>query len=213
MDVVDFAWHVVVAANYVNFVLDEEWLVANSKLVHVVEGLPVLCVQVEQMDLAVTVGVLTTNEKDLAVGNGQGWAGPKRILHTDCEHLPQVLVNFVHLDSVVDFLFSAAKETSKSVYEFISHGAGTQVVSLVFHWSNLVPFVLLNIVLFNWAKSLLTRETTKYENGSLANGDCVGISTFSHLGFVEDLVFQSEIDSGIFLWWRSTTSDQYFCWS
>ena len=40
-NVVDFTWHVVVAADDVDFVLNEEGLVADSQLVHMVQRLPV----------------------------------------------------------------------------------------------------------------------------------------------------------------------------
>jgi hypothetical protein len=136
--------------------LDEEGFVADPQLIHVMQWLPVLCVQVEQVHLTVSVRVLTANEQYFTVRNGQGAAGPEWVLHTDCEHLPLIFFNFIHFDSIVNLLLSAAKETSKSVNKFISNRAGTQIVSFVLHGSHLVPFVFLDVILFNRAKSLFS---------------------------------------------------------
>ena len=107
------------------------------------------------MDLSVTVGVLTSDKKNFAVRNCESTACPERILHSHGKHLPLVLVDFVHFDGVIDFLFGTSKESSKSVDVLICHRASTQVVSLVLHRRNLIPLVLPNVVLLYRAKPLL----------------------------------------------------------
>lgn len=76
----------------------------DSQLVHVVEWLPALSIYIEQVDLTISICVLTTDQEDLRVGNRKGRAGPKRVLHPNGEHLPLVLLDLVHLNGVIDFL-------------------------------------------------------------------------------------------------------------
>ena len=64
--------------------MDEEGFVADPQLIHVMQWLPVLCVQVEQVHLTVSVRVLTANEQDFTVRNGQGAAGPARCADFAC---------------------------------------------------------------------------------------------------------------------------------
>ena len=42
---------------------------ANSELVHVVERLPVLAIYIEEVDFPIPVRILSTNQKDLIVGD------------------------------------------------------------------------------------------------------------------------------------------------
>lgn len=181
---------------------------ADSQLVHVVKWFPALRVDVEQVHLAIPIGVLTSNQQDFVVRDGDGAAGPKGVLHADREVLPEVLLNFVHLDAVIDLLLSASIESSESVNELITDRASTQIVSFVLHRRDLSPLVLSDVVLLNRAQSLLSRESSKDKDCSFANGDSMSVSTFSHLGLVEDLIFLSEINSSILLWWRPSSSDQ-----
>lgn len=94
---------------------------AHTKLVHVVEGLPVFSVHIKQVHLAVPIGVLTTDEKNFTVRDGQSAASPQRILHSDGQHLPLVLVNLIHLNSVVDLLLGAAEEATEGVDVLVSN--------------------------------------------------------------------------------------------
>ena len=55
----------------------------NTQLVHVVQWLPVFGVHIEQVDLAVSVSVLATDQKDFTVGDGQCTAGPEGVLHAN----------------------------------------------------------------------------------------------------------------------------------
>mmetsp|Transcript_13690 Transcript_13690/g.23336 ORF Transcript_13690/g.23336 Transcript_13690/m.23336 type:complete len:208 (-) Transcript_13690:1348-1971(-) len=156
LDVVDLAGHVVVAADHVDLVLQEEGLVAHAQLVHVVHRLPVLAVHVEQVHLPVPVRVLASDEQDFAVGDGDGAAGPQGVLHAHSQHLPLVLVHFVHLDAVVDLLLRAPEEPSEGVDELVGDGAGAQVMPLVLHGSHLSPGVLPDVVLLDRAEPLLS---------------------------------------------------------
>ena len=53
----------------------------HTKLVHGVEGLPGLAVDVEEVDFSVSVRVLATNQDDLSRRDCQSTACPKRILY------------------------------------------------------------------------------------------------------------------------------------
>ena len=79
-DVVHFATHVVVAANNVNLILEEEGLVRDSELVHRVQRLPSLAVHVEKMHFAISVRVFSANQNDFRGANCEGTTRPKRIL-------------------------------------------------------------------------------------------------------------------------------------
>ena len=65
-DVVDFARHVVVATDHIYFVLEEERLVADAKLVHRVQTTPSLALHIEQMHFAVSICVLAADKDDLS---------------------------------------------------------------------------------------------------------------------------------------------------
>ena len=150
-NIIDFAWHVIVATYDIDFILNIEGFVADTKLVHVVQGLPILSVQIEQVNLSITVRILSANKQDFTIGDSEGTTSPKRILHSNGQHLPLVLFDLVHFNRIVDFLLSTSKEATKSVDKFVSDWTSTKVVPLIFHRSHLIPFVFVNIVFFNWA--------------------------------------------------------------
>ena len=81
-------------------------------------------------------------------------------LHPYSEDHPGILVHVVNLDSVVDLLLGATKESAKCVYEFVVDSACTHVVALVLHDGNLRPLVQLDLVLFDRVEALLTTEST-----------------------------------------------------
>ena len=176
-----------------------------------VQWLPVLSIQIEKMHFAISVCVLAAYEQDLAVGDGEGAACPQWVLHPDGEHLPLVLVYFVHFDRVVNLLLCASEEATKSINEFICNRASTKVMALILHRRHLIPLVLLNIVLFNRAQPLLAREAAKHKHTSLTNCDCMCVPTFRHLRFVQNFVLLSQINSGVLFRWRPTASDQNLC--
>ncbi len=103
------------------------------------------------MNLSIPICILTTDEQNFIWGDSQSAASPKWILHSDSEDLPQILLDFIELNTVVDFLLCASEESSESVNTFVSDGAGTQVVSLVLHWCDLSPLILSDIVFFHRA--------------------------------------------------------------
>ena len=173
-----------------------------------VQWLPVLSIDIKQVHFSVSICVLATNEQDFAVWNSQCAAGPKWVLHSDGQDLPLVLINFVHLNCIVDLLLGTAEETTKCVDVLISNRACTEIVSLVFHRGNLIPLVFANVILFDRAESLLTRETAKDKDATFANGDRMCVSTLCHLSLVQDLILLCQINSGIFFWWWSSTSNQ-----
>lgn len=126
--------------------------------------------------------------------------------------MPLIFFYFVHFNCVIDLLFSTSKKASKSINVFICHWTGTQIMSFILHWGDLYPFVFCNIVFFNWTQSLFARKSTKNKNSSFTYSYCMSISTFSHLSFVDDFIFQSQINSCIFFWRWSSSSNQNFCW-
>ena len=65
-DVVDFTGHVVVAAYHVYFVLEEERLVTDTKLVHRVQAAPSLTLHIEQMHFTIPVCVLAADKNDFS---------------------------------------------------------------------------------------------------------------------------------------------------
>ena len=71
-NVVHLARHVVVAANHVDFVLEEEGLVTDAQLVHGVKRAPRFALHVEQVHLAVSIRVFAANQDDLCWADGQG---------------------------------------------------------------------------------------------------------------------------------------------
>jgi len=131
--------------------LDKERLVAYTQLVHVVQWLPVLSIYIEEVDLAISVCVLTTDQQDLIWRNCKSTASPEWVLHSHCEYLPQILLDFIELDAVIDFLLSASEESTKGVDGLIAYGAGAQVMSLILHGSHLSPFVFADIILLDGA--------------------------------------------------------------
>jgi len=98
-------------------------------------------------------------------------------------------------------LFGAAKESSECVDELVTDCTSAQVVSLVLHRGDLSPLVFSDVVLFDGTESLLAGEATKYEDRSFADSNSMSISALVHLCLVEDLIFQTQIDAGVFLWW------------
>lgn len=149
MDVVDFAGHVIVAPNYIYFVLEEERLVADAQLVHRVQAAPGLTLHIEEVDLTVSIRVLSSNQDYLSRRNSQGRTCPKWILHTDGQDNPSVLVNIVNFNGVVDFLFGTTEEASKSVDKLVVNRACTQIMPFVLHHSHLRPFILLDLILLD----------------------------------------------------------------
>ena len=131
--------------------MDKERLVAYTQLVQVVQWLPVLSIYIEEVDLAISVCVLTTDQQDLIWRNSKSTASPEWVLHPHSEYLPEILLHFVELNAVIDFLFSTSEESTKGVDGLIANGAGTQVMSLILHGSHLSPFVFADIILFDGA--------------------------------------------------------------
>lgn len=67
------------------------------------------------MDFTISICVLTTDEQNFRVRDCESAACPKRIFHAHSQHDPLILFNLILLDSVVDFLLGATKETSEGV--------------------------------------------------------------------------------------------------
>jgi len=125
--------------------------VADTKLVHLVEWLPVLGVNIKEVDFTISVCVLTTDQENFIGRNSQSTASPEWVLHPNSEYLPEILLDFVELNAVIDFLFSTSEEPTKGIDALVTNGAGAQVMSLVLHGSNLSPFVFPDVVLFDRA--------------------------------------------------------------
>jgi len=125
--------------------------VADTKLVHLVQWLPVLGVNIKEVDFSISVCVLTTDQQNLIGRNSKSTASPEWVLHPDSEYLPEILLHFVELNAVIDFLFSTSEESTKGVDALVTNGAGAQVMSLVLHRSNLSPLVFPDIILFDGA--------------------------------------------------------------
>ena len=116
-----------------------------------VQWLPVFSIYIEKMHLTISVCVLTTDQQDFIWRNRKSTASPEWVLHSHCEYLPQILLDLIELDAVIDFLFSASEESTKGVDGLVTDGAGTQVMSLILHGCNLGPFVFADIILFDGA--------------------------------------------------------------
>ena len=86
-------------------------------------------------------------------------------------------------------------------------------MSLVFHGSDLVPFVFSDVVFLDGAESLLSRKSTKNIDKSFTYGDGVCISTLGHLCLVKDLILLGQVDASVFLGWRATSSDENLSWA
>ncbi len=56
----------------------------DSELVHVVQLLPCLVNDVEQVHFTVSVGVLTTDQDNLVGGDSESATSPKWVLHSHC---------------------------------------------------------------------------------------------------------------------------------
>ena len=134
---------------------------ANTKLVHLVEWLPVLGVNVKEVDLTISVCVLTTDQQNLVGRNSKSTASPEWVLHPHSEYLPEILLDFVELNAIIDFLLSTSEESTKGVDALVANGAGAQVMSLVLHWSHLSPLVFPDVILFDGTKSLLAGKSSK----------------------------------------------------
>ena len=180
----------------------------DAELVHRVERAPSLALHVEEVHFAISVGVLSTDQNDLSWGDGQGRAGPERVLHTDREDNPSVLIDIIDLDRIVDLLLRAAKEASKRINELIIDSARAQVMPLVFHDGHLGPFVRLDLVLFDRVQALLATEATEDVDVSAAHRDSVRVSTLVHRALVRDLISLGQVEPSILLGWRTATSNQ-----
>lgn len=95
----------------------------------------------------------------------------------------------------------------------VGHRAGAQIMSLVLHGCDLVPFVLANVVLLDRAETLLTRETAENEDAAFANGNGVSVSTLGHLSLVQDLILLGQIDPRILLRRGASTCNENLGWA
>ena len=181
---------------------------ADAQLVHRVQRAPSLALNVEQVDLAIAIGVFAADEDDLSGADGESRAGPEWVLHAHGEHRPSVLVNIIDFNRVINLLLSRAKEASESVDEFIVDGTGAKVVSFVLHDGHLRPLVLLHLVAFNRVQALLAREAAKDEYVPAALRDGMRISTLIHGCLVSDFILLSAVKPCVLLGWRSSTCDQ-----
>ena len=180
----------------------------HPELVHAVELLPRLRLNVEQVDFSIPVGVLAADQDYLGRRDGQGRACPQGVLHSNCEHRPDVLLDFIHLDGVVYLLLGASEETSEGVDELVVERAGAEVVPLVLHRAHDHPLVFPQIVFLHRVESLLAGEPAENEYLAFAHGDGMSVPALVHRGFVYDVVFQGVVHSGVFLGGSSTASDQ-----
>lgn len=198
----------------------EEGFMRDSELVHVMKLLPSLRLHVEQVDLTVSVGVLTSYEDDLCWTYWQSATSPKRILHSDSQDGPDIAINLIDLNWVIYFLFCAAEEASESVDELIVDGTSRQVMSFVLHGCHDSPFVFSDVILLNWVQSLLAWETTKHKDGSSAHGDGVCVPALIHESLSDDVVLLSVENPSVLLGRWASSSDQnllgvesYGCWT
>jgi len=81
-------------------------------------------------------------------------------------------------------------------------------VALVFHGTHLRPLIFFHYVLLDRVKSLFARETTQDEHVALAHGNCVGVATLVHLAFIRDLVFNRQVQPGVFFGRGAASSDE-----
>lgn len=84
----------------------------------------------------------------------------RRYLHSDSDDRPDVLLNVIHLNSIINFLFCTSKKSSKSVNVLISQSTCTQIMSFILHWIHLLPFIFLNNILFYRIKPLFPWKTS-----------------------------------------------------
>ena len=124
------------------------------------QRLPSLSIDIEEVDFTVSVSILSTNKQNFSIGDGQSGTSPKRIFHPDGQHDPLVLLDLILLNRVVDLLLSRPKEATKGINMLITKLACRKIVTFVLHWCNLSPLVFPDVVPLYGAKSLLTREAT-----------------------------------------------------
>lgn len=121
-------------------------------------------------------------------------------LHPNSQNGPKILFDLIKFDAIINFLFGASKEAAKRIDKLISNWASTQVVPLVFHWSNLGPLVFFNWVLLNRIQPLFSWKSSEDKHSALADGNCMSVSTLVHCGSNNQLIFLCQINSSIFLW-------------
>jgi hypothetical protein len=97
-------------------------------------------------------------------------------LHSDAKHLPDILLNVEHLDTVINLLFSGSKEPSERINALIIDCAGTQIMAFVLHCGHLGPLILSHLVFLNRTQPLFARKSTQYIHITLANSNGMGIS-------------------------------------
>jgi len=148
------------------------------------ERLPILSLHIEKMNFSISICIFTPNKKYFTVRDCQSWACPKRIFHSYRKNLPNIFINFIKFNTVINFLLGASEKASESVNTVISNRTCTKIVPFIFHRRYLCPFVLPDIIFFNWAKSLLSRKSSKDKHRPFAYSDSMGISALIHHGFV-----------------------------
>lgn len=177
------------------------------------ERFPILRIYIKQMNFTVPVSVLTTDQQDLSWRYGECATGPKGVLHSYGEDLPQVLFHFIKLNTIIDLLFCATEESTKRIDAFITDRTSAQVMSLVFHWSDLSPLIFPDVVFLYRAQSLFPRKSTKHKHRSLTDSDSMSISALIHLSLIQNLVLLGQVNPSILLWWWSSTSNQDLSWA
>lgn len=105
-------------------------------------------------------------------------------LHSDAKHLPDVLLNVKHLDTIINLLFCGSKEPSKRINALIIDRAGTQIMAFVLHCWHLGPLIFSHLVFLNRTQPLFARKSTQYVHITLANSNGMGISRLIHRCFI-----------------------------
>lgn len=195
---------------YFEHLLHIEWFVRYSELVHIMKLLPSLGLDVEKIDLAISVSIFATNQNDFVGRYWQSTASPEGILHSDGEDGPNILLNFIDFNAIINLLLSAAKEASECVNELVVDCACREIMSLIFHGSHRSPLIFLNGISFHRVQSLLAWKATKNEYCSFAKSDCMSVSTLVHHSFWNDVVLLSMIKPRVLLWGRTSSSDKNF---
>ena len=160
------------------------------------------------MYFAISIGVLAADQDNFRRRDRQGRARPERILHAYSENDPSVFVYIIHFYGVVNLLFSTSEESSKGVYELIIDSACAQVMSLVLHDGHLGPFVLFHLISFDRVETLLAAEPTQYVDIGAAHSDSMCIPALVHRALVRDLISDCQVEAGVLLRRRSTSSYQ-----
>ena len=106
------------------------------------------------MHFSISICVFSAYENYFGCRDREGTTSPQWVSHADSMYEPVVFLNLIHLDSVVNFLLSTSKESSKGVNELVVDAAGRQVVALVLHGRDLDPLVFLDYVLLNGVQAL-----------------------------------------------------------